>query len=32
MADGRTLYEQVKAPLALFYDSGEVRPLLGGTG
>ena len=30
MASGRTLYEQVKAPLALSYDKGEVKPYLGG--
>ncbi len=32
MPDGRTVYEHAKAPLALAYDSGEVRPLLGGPG
>lgn len=32
MADGRTLYEQVRAPLALSYDKGEVKPYLGGPG
>lgn len=30
MPDGRTLYEHAKEPLAVAYDSGEVRPLLPG--
>ncbi len=32
MPDGRTLYENVKGPLAVAYDKGEVRPLLGHEG
>jgi hypothetical protein len=29
LPDGMTVYEKVKGPLAIAYDTGEIRPLLG---